>query len=120
MPRRSPWTRSPGTGVRASNRRCRVPMRTSSDGTLPLILQARMKRPHFHVVGLEELRASAQKHQSTIVKHPDAGTEQQRFPDIMGDEQSRLAEFLPQVEELLLQFDTSHRIKRTKGFIQQQ
>src|SRR6185503_494402 len=109
MPRRSPWTRSPGTGVRASNRRCRVPTRTSSDGALPLILQARMKSPHFHVVGLEELRASAQKHQSTIVKHPDAGTEQQR-----------LAEFLPQVEELLLQFDTSHRIKRTKGFIQQQ
>jgi hypothetical protein len=79
-----------------------------------------MKCPYFHVVSLKEFGASAQKHQSTIVKHPDAGTEQQRFPDIMGNEQRCLAEFLPQVEELPLQFDTSHRIKRTKGFIQQQ
>ena len=51
-----------------------------------------MKGPHFLLVGLEKLGASTQKHQSTIVKYPDAGAEQQRFPDIMGDEQSRLAE----------------------------
>ena len=79
-----------------------------------------MKGPHFLLVGLEKLGASAQKRQSTIVKHPDAGAEQQRFPDIMGDEQRRLAEFVAQVEELLLQFHTSHRIKRAKGFVQQQ
>ena len=74
-----------------------------------------MKRPHFLFVGLEEIGASTQKHQSPIVKHPDAGAEQQRFPDIMGDEQRRLAEPIAQVEELLLQFHTSHRIKRAKG-----
>ena len=79
-----------------------------------------MKGPHFFLVGLEELGASTQKHQSTIVKHPDASAEQQRFPNIMGDEQSRLAEFVAQVEELLLQFHTGHRIERAKGLVQQQ
>ena len=78
-----------------------------------------MKGPHFLLVGLEELGASTQKHQSTIVKHPDAGAEQQCFPDIMGDEQRRLPEFIAQIYEHVLQFDTSHRIKRTEGFIQQ-
>ena len=43
-----------------------------------------------------------------------------RFPDIMGDEQRRLPEFVAQVDEHVLQFHTSHRIKRAKGFIQQQ
>ncbi len=79
-----------------------------------------MKGPHFLLVGLEELGASAQENQSTIVKHPDAGAQQQRFPDIMGDEQSGLVEPIAQVEELLLQFHTGHRIERAKGFVQQQ
>lgn len=79
-----------------------------------------MKGPHFRLVGLEEFGTPAKKHQSTVVKHPDAGAEQQRFPDIMGDEQSCLAEFVAQIDELLLQFNTGHRIKRTEGFIQQQ
>src|SRR2546425_8402614 len=38
----------------------------------------------------------------------------------MGDEQSRLVEPISQVEELLLQFHTGYRIKRAKGFVQQQ
>ena len=79
-----------------------------------------MKGPHFLFVGLEEFGASTEKHQSTIVKHPDAGAEQQRFPDIMGDEQSRLAEPIAQIDEHVLQFHASHRIKRAKGFVQQQ
>ena len=49
-----------------------------------------MKGLHFLVVGLEKLGASTQKDQSTVMKNPDAGAEQQGFPDIMGDEQSRL------------------------------
>ena len=79
-----------------------------------------MKGPHFLVVGLEKLGAFTQKDQPAIVKNPDAGTEQQSLPDIMGDEQSRLVETISQVEELLLQFHTGHRIERAKGFVQQQ
>jgi len=79
-----------------------------------------MKGPHFLLVGLEKLGASTQKYQSTIVKHPDAGAEQQSFPDIMGDEQSRLAEPIAQINEHVLQFHTSHRIKRAKGLVQEQ
>ena len=79
-----------------------------------------MKGPHFLVVGREKLGAFTQKDQPTVVKNPDAGTKQQGFPDIMGDEQSRLVEPISQVEELLLQFHTGHWIKRAKGFVQQQ
>jgi hypothetical protein len=45
-----------------------------------------MKGPHFLLVGLKELGASTQENQSTMVKNPDAGAQQQRFPDIMSDE----------------------------------
>lgn len=79
-----------------------------------------MKGLHFLVVGLKKLGASTQKDQPPVVKNPDAGAKQQRFPDIMGDEQSRLVESISQVEKLLLQFYTGHWIKRTKGFVQQQ
>ena len=79
-----------------------------------------MKGPHFFLVSLEELGAPAKKHQSTVVKHSDAGAEQQRFPNIVGDEQCRLAKCVAQVEELLLQFHTRHGIKRAKGFVHQQ
>ena len=79
-----------------------------------------MKGPHFLLVGLEELGASTQENQSTTVKYPDAGAKQQCFPYIMGDEQSCFLEPIAQVEELLLQFYTSHRIKRPKGFVHQQ
>ena len=79
-----------------------------------------MKGLHFLIVGLEKLGASTQKDQPTIVKNPDAGAKQQGFPDIMGDEQSRLVQPVAEVEELLLQFHTGHRIKRAKGFVQQQ
>src|SRR5215831_12864725 len=120
MPRRSPWRGPPGTGVRVSNRRSRAPTRKTSALVPPLLIQAHMKGPYFRLVGLEELGAPTKKHQSAVVKHPDAGAEQQRFPHIMGDEQSCLTEFIAQVEELLLQFHTSHRIKRTEGLIQQQ
>src|SRR5262245_42684813 len=119
MPRRSPWRGPPGTGVRVSNRRSRAPTRKTSDLIPPPLLQTRMKGPHFRLVGLKELGAPTKKHQSTVVKHPNAGAEQQRFPHIMGDEQSCLAEFVAQIDEQVLQFDTSHRIKRTEGFIQQ-
>ena len=77
-----------------------------------------MKGPHFLIVGLEKLGAFTQKNQSTVVKNPDAGAQQQRFPDIMGDEQSRLVEPISQVEKLLLQFHTGHWIKGAKGFVQ--
>lgn len=79
-----------------------------------------MEGPHFLVLGLKKLGAFTQKDQPTIVKHPDAGAEYQCFSDIMGDEYSRLVEPMAQVVELLLQFHTGHRIKRTKRFIQQQ
>ena len=79
-----------------------------------------MKGLHFLVVGREKLGAFTQKDQAPIVKNPDAGAKQQGFPDIMGDEQSRLVEPISQVEELLLQFHTGHWIKRAKGFVQQQ
>jgi len=79
-----------------------------------------MKGPHFLLVGLEELGASTQENQSTIVQYPDAGAQQQGFPDIMGDEQSCLLEPIAQVEELLLQFYTGHWVKRAKRFVQQQ
>ena len=79
-----------------------------------------MKRLHFLIAGLEKLGASTQEDQPPIVKNPDAGAEQQRFPDIMSDEQSRLVEPIAQVEKLLLQFHACHRIKRAKGFVQQQ
>ena len=79
-----------------------------------------MKGLHFLVVGLEEFGAATQKDQPPVVKNPDAGTKQQGFPDIMGDEQSCFLEPIAQVEELLLQFHTGHRIKRTKGFVQEQ
>jgi hypothetical protein len=49
----------------------------------------------------------------------DAGAEQERFPDIMGNEQRRLPKFVAQVNEHVLQFHTRHRIKRAKRFIQQ-
>ena len=79
-----------------------------------------MKGPDFRLASLEELRALSQKHQSAIVQHPNAGAEQERFPHIMGDEQGCLAEFVAQVDEHVLQFHTRHRIKRAKGFVQQQ
>jgi hypothetical protein len=79
-----------------------------------------MKGPHFLIMGREKFGSFTQKDQPTIVKNPDAGAQQQGFPDIMGDEQSRLVEPISQVEELLLQFHTGHRIKRAKGFVQQQ
>src|SRR5262249_60537222 len=104
----------------ASNRGCRAPTWKTSDRVLPLLLQTCMEGPHFLIVGLEELGASTQKHQSTTAKHPDASPEQQRFPDIMGDKQRRLAECVAQIDEHVLQFHTRHRIKRTKGFVQQQ
>ena len=77
-----------------------------------------MKSLHFLIVGREKLGAFTQKDQPTIVKNPDAGAEQQGFPNIMGDEQSRLVEPISQVEELPLQFHTGHWIKRAKGFVQ--
>ena len=54
------------------------------------------------------------------MKNSDACAEQQCLPDIMGHEQRCCVEPLTQVEELLLQFHTGHRIKRAKGFVQQQ
>jgi len=79
-----------------------------------------MKRANFLFGGLQEISASAQKHHSPIVKHPDAGAEQQRFPDIMSDKESGLAETIAQVEKLLLQFHASDRVERAKGLVQQQ
>ena len=74
-----------------------------------------MKRANFLFGGLQEISASAQKHHSPIVKHPDAGAEQQRFPDIMSDKESGLAETIAQVEKLLLQFHASDRVERAKA-----
>jgi hypothetical protein len=76
-----------------------------------------MKSLHFLVVGLEKFGAATQKDQPPVVKNPDTGTKQQSFSDIMGDEQSRLIEPISQFEELLLQFNTGHWIKRAKGFV---
>ena len=59
-----------------------------------------MKGPDFRLVGLEKLGASTEKDQSSVMKHADPGAEQQRFADIMGDEESRLPESIAQVEEL--------------------
>src|SRR5262245_56770229 len=120
MPRRPPWRDPPGTGVRVSNRRSRAPTRKTSDLVPPLLLQTGMKGPYFRLVGIEELGAPTKKHQSTVVKYPNTGAEQQRLPHIMGDEHRCLAEFVAQIDEHVLQFDTSHWIKRTEGFIQQQ
>src|SRR4026208_517553 len=79
-----------------------------------------MKGPDFRLVGLEKFGASTEKHQSPVVKHAEPRAEQQGFPNIMGDEQRALAEFVAQVEELLLQLHASHGIQCTKRFIQQQ
>ena len=74
-----------------------------------------MKRASFLFVGPEELGAAPQKHHSPIVKHPDACAEQERFPDIMSDKESRLPETIAQVEKLLLQFHAGHRVGRRQA-----
>ena len=58
-----------------------------------------MKRPHFLLVCLEKFSAPAQKHQSPLVQYTDAGSEEQRLPNVVGDEQRRLPECVPQMKD---------------------
>lgn len=56
-----------------------------------------MECPDFRILRLEEFRPSAEKYQSAVVKHADAGGKEQRFSDIVCDEQGGFVERPEQV-----------------------
>ena len=76
-----------------------------------------MKREHSWLVRLEKSARPPEKHQSPLVQYTDAGSEEQRLPNVVGDEQRRLPDWVPQMKELLLQFHARHWIQRAKRFV---
>ena len=73
------------------------------------------------VVGrsVEKVGRGSDLQEASILQHRDAVAEPQRLIHVVGDHDHGLFETLLQAQELTLEFMTGNRIKRAKGFIQQ-
>jgi hypothetical protein len=58
-----------------------------------MVIETAMECPDFRILRLEEVRASAEKYQAAIVKHADARGKEQRFADIVRNEQRGFVEW---------------------------